>query len=189
MRSAVEQLSPADWSVLALVAERPTHGFALAQALAPGGAVGCVWTVRRPLVYRSIEILAGRRLIEPAGTERSTSGPPRTILKITSNGRRLLGHWLREPVTRVRQARSELMLKLLFLDRAGSDPSRLLRAQREVLDERARELRSEADRVSGFESTLAIWRQESTLAALRVCDALLSNHEANNSKAQEESLP
>lgn len=72
-----------------------------------------MWTVRRPLVYRSIEILAGGRLIEPAGTERSTSGPPRTILKIASDGRRLLGHWLCEPVTRVRQARSELMLKLL----------------------------------------------------------------------------
>ena len=44
-----------DWVVLALVVEQPRHGFALARELAADGALGEVWTVPRPLVYRAID--------------------------------------------------------------------------------------------------------------------------------------
>ncbi|HYN50053.1 MAG TPA: hypothetical protein VES62_03935 [Thermoleophilaceae bacterium] len=174
MRYAPEQLSPADWSVLALVAERRTHGFAVARALAPDGGVGRVWMVRRPLVYRSIETLTTRRLIEPAGQEPSTTGPPRAMLTATADGHRRVAQWLREPVTRVREARSELMLKLLFLERADQDRSELVHAQRDVLAEHSRQIATQAEQSSGFESVLAIWRLENTLAALRFCDALIA---------------
>ena len=56
-RTRSEELSPGEWAVLALLNERPTHGFALARALAPGGEIGRVWSFRRPLVYRALETL------------------------------------------------------------------------------------------------------------------------------------
>ena len=55
-------LTAAEWAVLALVAEAPTHGFAIARAMAPGGEVGRIWSLRRPLVYRGIATLTGTAL-------------------------------------------------------------------------------------------------------------------------------
>jgi len=45
-----DELTAGEWAVLALLAEAPTHGFAIAKAMAPEGEVGKVWSVRRPLV-------------------------------------------------------------------------------------------------------------------------------------------
>ena len=150
MRRRSEDLATGEWAVLALVAEGETHGFAVARALAPGGDVGRVWAMRRPLVYRTLEVLTGLELIRAAGTEPSESGPPRTLLAITPVGAERLQNWLDAPVEHVRDGRSELMLKLLFLDRAGRDPGNLLDAQSESFVAQADELEArvdEADRV------------------------------------------
>ena len=72
----------------------------------------------------------------------------------------------------MRDARSELMLKLLFLDRRGADPDALLDAQRERFLEHERELRATLDDAEGFARTLALWRVENTSAAVRFVDAL-----------------
>ena len=45
--------SLAEWAVLGLLAEEPAHPFALARQLGPGGPLGRVMTVLRPLVYRA----------------------------------------------------------------------------------------------------------------------------------------
>ncbi len=50
------------------------------RALAPGGEVGRVWALRRPLVYRTLEQLEARALTRVAGVEPSDAGPPRTLL-------------------------------------------------------------------------------------------------------------
>src|ERR1700742_2864778 len=107
MRRRSDQLTTGEWAVLSLVDEGPTHGFAVARALAPGGDVGRVWAIRRPLVYRTLEQLEGRELIRVAGTEPSTTGPPRTLLETTAEGSRMVAEWLREPVEHLRDARSE----------------------------------------------------------------------------------
>ncbi len=44
------ELSLTEWVVLALLGERPAHGFALARELAAGGDLGRILTVHRPLV-------------------------------------------------------------------------------------------------------------------------------------------
>ena len=59
------------------------------------------------------------------------------------------------------------MLKLLFLDRAGADPAPLLAAQRERFAALADELETAVVRAEGFARTLALWRLESTRAAVR----------------------
>ena len=50
-------LAPGEWAVLALLCERRAHGWAIASQLTPDGELGGVWTMGRPLVYRSLEIL------------------------------------------------------------------------------------------------------------------------------------
>jgi DNA-binding PadR family transcriptional regulator len=160
--------------VLALVAERPSHGFAIARGLAPEGEIGRVWSLPRPLVYRAIDGLLHDGLLEARGTEPSARGPRRTILAATPKGRRRVNRWLRQPVSHVRDVRSLLMLKLLFLERAGADPATLLVGQRERLLPAAEALERHAEESAGFERTLALWRLESTRAVLRFLEAALA---------------
>ena len=126
MARSEDELRVGDWAVLALLAEEPTHGFAVGKALAPDGEIGKVWSVRRPLVYRAIDSLSEFGFAAPTGTVPSRSGPRRTVVAATEAGRAAVDAWLVEPVGHVRDARSLLMLKLLFLTRRGQDPAPLL---------------------------------------------------------------
>ena len=98
--------------------------------------------MRRPLVYRTLDVLADRELTQTAGTEASTAGPAAHAARGHPRRRRQVADWLESPVEHVRDARSELMLKLLFLDRRGLAPDALLEAQRERFREQERELRT-----------------------------------------------
>jgi DNA-binding PadR family transcriptional regulator len=151
-------LTAGEWAVLALLAEEPTHGFAVARALAPEGEVGQVWSIRRPLVYRAIEALIGRGLLRSTATVASRSGPQRTILTVTAPGRRAVTAWLGEPVAHVRDARSLLMLKLLFLMRAGAELEPLLGAQRAQFTRLVERLAAAAADATGFDRALLLWR-------------------------------
>ena len=170
-----EDLTAGEWAVLALLAEGPAHGFALARAMAPEGEVGRIWSLRRPLVYRATEQLTERGLARSGKTVPSPKGPQRTVLKVTPAGRRAVAGWLAEPVEHVRDARSLLMLKLLFLARGGGDPAPLLHAQRARFAELAERLTEAVDGADGFDRTLALWRLESTAAALRFVDTMLGD--------------
>ena len=170
-----EDLSAGEWAVLGLLAEGPSHGFAIARAMAPDGEVGKVWSVRRPLVYRAIETLTGMGLVRAAGTVASTSGPQRTVLQATPAGKRALTRWLRQPVDHVRDARSLLMLKLLFLTRREADLAPLLTAQRTLFAGLAERLEQSADAAEDFDRALVLWRLESTTAAVRFVEAMLAD--------------
>ena len=74
---------------------------------------------------------------------------------------------MNEPVEHVRDVRSLLMLKLLFLDRSGGDPAPLLEAEQALLEPVAEALEEQARELEGFERTLVEWRLESTRAVLR----------------------
>jgi DNA-binding PadR family transcriptional regulator len=119
-----------EWVVLGLVAEAPSHGFALARLLARGGEVGRVWAATRPLTYRAIDHLASEGMIAPVRTEPG-AGPPRTVHRVTPAGRRALDRWLAQPVAHPREVRAELLVKLLLLERADRPTAALLQAQRE----------------------------------------------------------
>src|SRR5262245_30857708 len=99
------QLSLTEHAVLGVLAERPTHGFAIARTLSPTGSVGRVLTVRRPLVYRALDRLVDIGLAQPVHSEPGEAGPQRVIHKATPNGRRRLNRWLDEPVQHIRDLR------------------------------------------------------------------------------------
>ena len=178
MPRARDELSAGEWAVLALVREEPAHGFALARAMAPEGEVGQVWSMRRPLVYRALEVLEQRDLIRPAGTVPSRSGPQRTILEVTPAGAEAVAEWLREPVSHVRDARSLLMLKLLFITRRDGDATALLRAQREQFSAHADRLAAAVEESEGFDRALLLWRFHSTTAAIQFTETMLADRTA-----------
>ena len=173
MARSRDDLGAGEWAVLALLAEQPTHGFAVAREMSPEGEIGKVWTMRRPLVYRAIDQLTEAGFVRPAGTEPSSSGPRRTLVEATPAGRRALARWLAEPVEHVRDARSLLMLKLLFLARGDADQTSLLTAQRKRFESLVERLTVAIDDADGFDQVLLRWRLESTTAAIRFIDGLL----------------
>ena len=170
-------LAPGEWAVLALLCERPAHGWALARQLSPNGELGSVWSLTRPLVYRSLEILESRRLILPAGSEPGARGPNRTIFRATAAGHEAVGLWLSEPVEHVRESRSLLLLKLVFAQRNCIDPRPMLLAQREAIEEAIESLEERTLSSVGTDAILLRFRLESSRAVERFVDGVLSELE------------
>jgi PadR family transcriptional regulator AphA len=167
-------LSLADWVVLGIVAEAPTHGWPIVRTLRADGPIGRVWTVPRPIVYRSLATLTERGHIEACGEAPSSRGPQRTILRATRRGRAALRRWLDTPVEHVRDIRTELLVKLALLERSER-PSRLLvERQIEHLTPVVRGVSTQSDG-AGFDLVLGRWRREQALAVDRFLHSLLED--------------
>jgi DNA-binding PadR family transcriptional regulator len=160
------ELAPGEWSVLALLAERPGHGWALAAQMARTGSIGKVWSLGRPLVYRALDTLADRGLIEAVGDEPGARGPHRTIFAATGRGRQALLEWLHEPVGHVREVRSLFLLKLVLLERADLPLRPLLEAQRTQMEPAIEQLEARLRASGKGESIFVRFRLETTRAVL-----------------------
>ena len=158
--------------MLGAVAEGPTHGFAVAQLLAPGGPLGRVWTLPRPAVYQVLKKLVQLDLIVERLTERSDRGPVRTIVGITPAGRRAVRRWLDEPVDHIRDVRSMLLLKLALLDRGHRESRLLIEAQRHRVIAQMQGLEVNRAEAAGFERVLLEWRLSSSRATIEFLDAI-----------------
>jgi DNA-binding PadR family transcriptional regulator len=169
--SSLPDLSLADWTVLAVVSEAPTHGWPVVRELAPDGALGRVWTVTRPLVYRSLATLEAMGFVEPCGEAQRGRGPTRVIVRATPKGRSALRRWLATPVDHVRDVRSHLLVKLALLDRAGRPRDDLVEAQLARLEPVFGAVRRLPD-ADGFDVVLSRWRQQQALAVERFLRSL-----------------
>jgi DNA-binding PadR family transcriptional regulator len=169
--TAWPSLSLPEWTVLTVVSERPTHGFAIAQLTAPGGELGRIWHIPRPVVYRAIGRLLDLGLLTPGAVE-SGRGPQRTLYASTPRGREAVRHWLDTPVEHVRDVRSHLLLKLALLDRVGGDPTGLLERQKAILEPIAQAINSEPAAARGFDATLLAWRRAATAATMSFLEDL-----------------
>jgi PadR family transcriptional regulator AphA len=163
--SAWPTLSLPEWTVLTVVSERPTHGFAIAQLTAPHGELGRIWHIPRPVIYRSIGRLLDLGLLIPGAVE-SGRGPQRTLYSATPRGHEAVRHWLDTPVEHVREVRSHLLLKLALLDRVGGDPTGLLERQKTTLEPIAQAVNAESPTSQGFDATLLAWRRATTAATM-----------------------
>jgi DNA-binding PadR family transcriptional regulator len=171
--SATEEpaLSLAEWLVLCLVCEQPRHGFALARLLGHDGDLGRVWRIPKPVIYRAVQRLELLGLVH-AAEQPSSQGPVRSLIHASQDGREAAAEWLTRPVCHNRDVRSELLVKLALLHRAGTDPAPLLLAQRVQLGPVADGLHERLDAAMGFDRTLALWRYETVSATVRFLDAL-----------------
>jgi DNA-binding PadR family transcriptional regulator len=169
------QLSLAEWLVLCLAREEPTYGLVLVGLLARDGPVGQVWSVPRAAVYRALQRLELLGLVRTMGEQRTSQGPVRSLYQATAAGQLAVGSWLSMPVEHPRDVRSELLVKLALLDRAGADSCELLQAQRDRLAPVAAALQDRLRVTTGFEHTLALWRHEAMAATLRFLEMLASH--------------
>jgi len=169
------ELGPGEWAVLALLTEKPRHGWALANELAAETELGAVWTFTRPHVYLSIDRLVKRELIARAGFERGQRGPNRTIFQTTPAGRHAIARWLREPVEHIGDARPLLLLKLLLSARVGLDDLPLLEAQHRLYAEAAESLAASPLPSSSARAILVRFQLESTLGLVCFIERLLES--------------
>src|SRR3954454_11545050 len=130
VRGSDAQLLLGEWACLGILYQRPVHGFAIAARLRPDADIGRVWSLSRPLTYRSLEQLTRRGHIHPVGEERGIAGGNRTILAATRQGRAALRKWVATPVAHLRDLRSELLLKLVIAEQCGIDVLPMLERQR-----------------------------------------------------------
>ena len=169
-RTSEQQLLLGEWACLGILYPAPTHGFAIAARLKPTGDVGRVWSLSRALTYRSLEQLIARGFVHRVGEEPGIAGGNRTILAATRTGRARLRRWLATPVAHLRDLRSELLLKLIIADICGIDPASMLAQQRSHIAQLAEAITAQIETEPG--DVVALWRSESSTAALRFLDRL-----------------
>ena len=170
-RSTEQQLLLGEWACLGILYPAPTHGFAIAARLKPTGDVGRVWSLSRALTYRSLEQLTIRGYVAPVGQEPGIAGGNRTILAATRAGRAQLRKWLATPVIHLRDLRSELLLKLIIAEVCAIDVAQMLERQHALITELAEAIIAQIEQEPG--DVVALWRAESSDAALRFLDRLL----------------
>jgi DNA-binding PadR family transcriptional regulator len=165
-------LSLAEWVVLTVIGERPTHGFAVSVLTDRDGELGRIWHIPRPAIYRALGRVEAAGLVTPDAIEPGR-GPQRTVYSITQAGREAVDSWLGTPVRHVRDVRSHLLMKLALLDRAGRDPVDLLIRQRAVLEPIVAAIRAESTERKGFDATLLAWRRSTADATLSFLDDVI----------------
>jgi DNA-binding PadR family transcriptional regulator len=171
-------LSLTEWAVLGILATAPAHGFAVARELQAPAAVGRVWTVPRPLVYRALNRLEDQAFITPHATEPGAGGPQRTVYRIGRRGRAALHRWLHTPVEHLRDVRVELLLKLVLCSRHGVDARPLVIRQQDVFHDHLAALELPAGESA---DPVDRWRYESARAVARFLDGLLSHPDGETS--------
>lgn len=167
---------------LALVAEGPTHGWAVARVLAPEGEIGRIWALSRPLTYRALDGLVDAGLVVRKGSEPG-QGRERTILAITAKGRRRNRAWLDEPVEHLRDVRTALLVKLELRRRGGLPLAPLLEAQQRAfapIVERLAGTERAAGSAANADQTdlVGLWRRESASTVDRFLTAALADERA-----------
>jgi DNA-binding PadR family transcriptional regulator len=159
-------LLPGEWAALALLTERPAHGYELASALGADGEVGRIWTLPRQHVYAALSSLEALGLVERAGEQPGRRAPRRTVLRATAEAEALVRGWLDEPVRHGRDLQPLLLLKLSFRRRRGLALEALLRAQEADLAARRGGLAERLDGADDDERLVLRWRLGMTDAAL-----------------------
>jgi PadR family transcriptional regulator AphA len=181
-------MTPSELCVLALLVERPRHGWAIATSLAHDGEIGSIWSVARPLVYTGLRRLNADGYVRAAGLERGERGPHRVIYEVTPKGRRTVQEWLSEPVEHVRDIRSLFLLKVVLAQRLGFDAEGLLVAQRALMTPFIGFLEARLEDVDPVEepteATVLFFRLATAQTTIRFIDHMLDNVKAERRRAR-----
>jgi DNA-binding PadR family transcriptional regulator len=162
-----------DQIVLALIGERPRHGFAVSKELETDPSLSAVIRARRPLVYRSINSLVEAKLIREIKTEPGDQGSPRVIYAATATGKSTNTKWLNDTVDHPRDARIELLAKFVLRNRRKLSSKQLATRQRKLFVRQAANLQVDAISATDDVRLVALWRVENINAMIRLLDAVI----------------
>ena len=161
-----------DQIVLALIGEKPCHGFAVSKELETDPSLSAVIRARRPLVYRSINSLVEAKLIRETKTEPGDQGSPRVIYAATATGKSTTTTWLNDTVDHPRDARIELLAKFVLRSRRNLKNQQLAKRQKKLFEDQASKLQASANSATDEVRLVALWRVENINAMIRLLDAV-----------------
>ena len=161
-----------DQIVLAIIAEKPQHGFAVSKELETDPSLSAVIRARRPLVYRSINSLVDAKLIRETKTEPGDQGSPRVVYATTATGKNTTTKWLNDTVDHPRDARIELLAKFVLRNRRAMNSKQLATRQRKLFKRQAANLQVAANSATDDVRLVALWRVENINAMIRLLEAV-----------------
>jgi DNA-binding PadR family transcriptional regulator len=94
MAPSADRRSPLAFVVLATLAEKPLHAYALHSTLVERGKTGVVSIPTRASLYPVLDRLQRSGLVEMLATERESRRPERTVYGVTPAGEALTHEWL-----------------------------------------------------------------------------------------------
>jgi DNA-binding PadR family transcriptional regulator len=163
------------YGLLALLAERPSHGYQLKTGFEQ--RTGSSWLLNIGQVYTTIQRLERDGLVESAGS--STPDDDRREYRLTPAGRAELDSWFANPIVADAPARDELTIKVLLAVAAEDvDVTALLQRQRRASIEQLqaytrRKAKADPARDVAFLILLdaLIFRTEAEIRWLDACEA------------------
>ncbi len=161
-----------DHIVLAIIGEKPQHGFAISKELELDPSLAAVIRIRRPLVYRSINCLLEAKLIRESKVEPGDQGSQRVIYTVTTTGKRATTQWLDQVVDHPRDARIELLAKFVLRSRLHLKNKQLANRQKTLFKRQAEKLRLSADSAQDDVRLVSLWRVENINAMIRLLEAV-----------------
>ena len=161
-----------DQIVLAIIGEKPLHGFAISKALEHDPSLAAVIRIRRPLVYRSINCLLEAKLIRESKTEPGDQGSQRVIYTATTSGKLASATWLNAVVEHPRDARIELLAKFVLRSRRNLKNQNLAKRQKKLFERQATKLQISASLATDDVRLVSLWRVENINAMIRLLDAV-----------------
>lgn len=155
-----------EYAVLGLLAQRPRHGYELARTFEEH-ALAEVCPVEQSLLYAYLRNLERRELVEWEEV-RVGNRPPRKTYSLSERGWEALRAWLRAPVERMREMRSDFLLKVYFLrDADPAGEARLLVRQIEACEAYVRQARERTRSAEGFARLVAESKRSAAEATLQ----------------------
>ncbi len=161
-----------DQIVLAIIDEKPRHGFAVSKELETDPSLSAVIRARRPLVYRSINSLVDAKLIRETKTEPGDQGSPRVIYAATATGKSTTTKWLNDTVNHPRDARIELLAKFVLRNRRNITNQQLAKRQKKLFENQAAKLQASANSATDDVRLVSLWRVENINAMIRLLEAV-----------------
>lgn len=130
-------------TLLALLDQKPMHGYELHQELSGRKGISQVWNIKQALLYAIMDKLEERGFVSSRLVQ-GESYPPRKYFHLTIAGKRSLQEWLRTPVRRARDLRQEFLAKLIVARQYGpAEVNGLLAAQQRACQAWLEELQAE----------------------------------------------
>ncbi len=127
-------LTVSEYAVLGLLTSGPDYGYRLQQHFSGESGLALVCPVEPAALYAVLKSLSGLELID--GEWDRTQYPPKAVYSLVPEGEATFERWLMRPVARIRDVRSEFLVKLYFaMKRDAASPRELLQAQLAVCEE------------------------------------------------------
>lgn len=154
-------LLPGEYAVLGLIGSEPKHGYEVSRHW-QSSPLAEVLPLEQSVLYGYLRTLERRGYLDWEEI-RVGNRPPRRIFTLSEDGWSILGAWMSAPVTRMREVRLDLLLKIYVLRLI--DPSReprLLREQAAVCRGYIADAVARLDAAEGFEQL--VWESKRTAA-------------------------